>query len=88
MRRIVLPLLIGLLTVLLVVAPATAARPTEWVHICVFPDPTWDEPNTNYASVSGPGMHTADARYWTEWCREDVGGRVRGVRPAFHRPSG
>jgi hypothetical protein len=88
MTRIVLSLLIGLLTLALA-APA-AARPTGWAHVCVYPyyQQVPEYPNddlpvlvTSYGHVSGPGMNTAEARYWTEWCEDEVSGQVRGVRP-------
>ena len=75
MRRVVLPMLVGLLTVLLAVAPASAARPTDWVHVCATP-----EDGIAYGHVAGPGMQSEGARYWSEWC-EDIGGQSRGVRP-------
>ena len=80
MRRIVLPLIGGLLTVLIAAAPV-AARPGDWVHVCVFRHPEAGLLVTNYGHVSGPGMDSAEARYWTEWCEQEVNGQIRGVKP-------
>ena len=88
MNRVAVLLLMCLLTLALA-APA-AAKPMEWVHVCVYPYyqqvpeyPDEDLPVlvTSYGHVSGPGMNTAEARYWTEWCQDEVSGQVRGVRP-------
>ena len=90
MRRVVLSVLIGLLTLLAAAAPVAAAKPTQWVHVCVYPylqqQPEYPDDRlpilvTAYGHVSGPGMDTPEARYWTEWCVEEVNGQVRGVRP-------
>ena len=78
-RRLAAPLLIGVMTVLLTASTA-AAKPADWVHVCVFPDPEAGILVTSYGHVSGPGMNTPEAEYWTDWC-EDMNGQVRGVRP-------
>ena len=85
----------GLVIVMAAVVPAAAAKPTEWVHVCVYPYyqqvPEYPDPNlpvwvTSYGSVSGPGMNTPEARYWTEWCHDEMSGVTRGVRPYPKRP--
>jgi hypothetical protein len=77
MRRLVTLVLAALATIS-IATPALAAKPTEWTLICVAPV---EEPPPATETIFFHITDPTRIRFAVEVCREDLGGRVVGVRP-------
>jgi hypothetical protein len=76
MRRLaILMLALGLSSM---ATPAVAAAPTEWTLICVAPV---EEPPPATETIFFHVSDITKLHFDIEVCREDLGGRVVGVRP-------